>query len=139
LPNSSTELLTRYINLHKKILENEYNPTLEEKEHKCSSNRRRYVVMRDWEETGFGNRLQVLVSGFLFALVTDRAFLVDWPDETTMKHWNGEEVVAMKALSNFFLPPDFDWDYSKHKDRLEYQILVGNLTDTKMEYGGSDC
>lgn len=87
-------------------------------------------------KVGFGNRLQVLVSGFLFALITDRALLVDWPDETTMQHWNGEEVVAMKAISNFFLEPDFDWDYSKHKERIEQQILAGNLTDTKMEYGG---
>ncbi len=93
------------------------------------------MIMREWEETGLGNRLQTIVSGLLFAIITDRALLVDWPDEETTNHWNKEEVVAMKALHNFFIDPDVDWDYAKHKAHIEELITQGIYTDTDVYYG----
>ncbi len=45
---------------------------------------------------------KVILSGFLFALVTDRALLVDWPERGIRQHWNGEETVGMVNIARLF-------------------------------------
>ncbi len=44
--------------------------------------------MGDDPETGLGNRFQVMVSIFLYAILSERAFLVDWPEVRPIQHWN---------------------------------------------------
>jgi hypothetical protein len=46
--------------------------------------------------------MQAIVSAFMFAIITDRALLIDWKSTKPIEHFNKEEIVAMEALNNFF-------------------------------------
>lgn len=115
-------LLQNYIQLHKKIMD-----PLEQ------SVPKRYVVLDEEPEQGLGNRFQVIVSTFLFALLTNRAFLVNWPKLEPKKHWNNEEIVGMPSLSELLQNPSFEWDFSKfaHLDIFQCQ----NRTDYEFPFG----
>ena len=80
--------------------------------------------------------MQAAVSAFLFALITDRALLVEWAQSNVTQHWNGEEKVAMAPLSNFFHHPDIDWDFTKHRETFEDKIAKGLLTESAAVYSG---
>lgn len=84
---------------------------------------RKFVVFGEWPEAGLGNRLQALVSTFLFALLTKRVLLVDWSAaREAKKHWNGEEVFSMVSLEQLFDAPSFEWQLTAERDR---QLLTG--------------
>lgn len=125
------EIFQRYIELHKEILELEY---LDKEMVEKSPRRKKYIILRNWEGAGFGNRLQAIVSCFLFALITDRALLIDWSKDSVKEHWNGEETVAMEPLAEFFSNPNFEWDYAPHKQHLETKVKLGLLSEATVSY-----
>ena len=80
--------------------------------------------------------MQALVSAFLFALITDRVLLIDWPANNVSKHWNKEEIVAMVPLSHLFNQPFIDWDYQPLKQRIELKIKNNLLIEGAAHYPG---
>jgi hypothetical protein len=75
------DILHEYVNIHKKIMDPEDN-----------SIPKRYVVMADEPEAGLGNRFQVMVAIFLYAMLSKRALLIDWPEVKPIVHWNGVRI-----------------------------------------------
>jgi hypothetical protein len=112
-------MLLEYVNLHHKIMD----PA-------DSSVPKRYVVIDDEPLTGLGNRFQVMVSVFLYAMLSRRAILIDWPEVKPSLHWNAEESVAMLPMHQLLENPGFDWDYSHFKDRME-EFKCANQTNYK--------
>jgi hypothetical protein len=74
-----------------------------------------------------------MVATFLYALLSKRAFLVDWPEVKPMPHWNNEEVVAMPHISKLFEKPSFNWDYSDFSG-----VVPEFRCDSKTEYKAGD-
>eukprot|EP00297_Palpitomonas_bilix_P009019 CAMPEP_0113895226 /NCGR_PEP_ID=MMETSP0780_2-20120614/17226_1 /TAXON_ID=652834 /ORGANISM="Palpitomonas bilix" /LENGTH=529 /DNA_ID=CAMNT_0000885995 /DNA_START=201 /DNA_END=1790 /DNA_ORIENTATION=- /assembly_acc=CAM_ASM_000599 len=76
----------------------------------------KYVVMAHYTEAGFGNLLPVLVSTFLLAFASDRAFLIDWPYQRPRKHFNGEEYMGYPDIKELLeAPAGMKWRYDEVK------------------------
>jgi hypothetical protein len=96
-------LLHRYVSMHADIV----NPL-------SDVVRKRFLVVDFDPLAGLGNRLQVLVSAFLFAVLSDRALLVNWPAVYGLKHWNKEESVGMPGVDGLLESPDLSWKLESH-------------------------
>jgi hypothetical protein len=57
----------------------------------------------------------MMVATFLYAILSKRALLIDWPEVKPFSHWNKEESVAMPHISELLQDPSFAWDYTKVK------------------------
>lgn len=98
------QLFDDYIKIHHMIMDPNDN-----------SVEKRYVVLDDYADAGLGNRFQTMVSTFLFAMLSQRAFLIDWPELSVTEHWNKEESIAMPNINKLLVSPGFDWDYAAHR------------------------
>jgi hypothetical protein len=84
---SFEEILNGYFEYHKLVLERRLPP--------------RFLIFRLAKQTfGWGNLAHAMCSNLFFAILTRRAFLLDW---------SGYRM----DLSLFFRRPQFEWDYSK--------------------------
>eukprot|EP01119_Soliformovum_irregulare_P004165 TRINITY_DN15180_c0_g1_i1.p1 TRINITY_DN15180_c0_g1~~TRINITY_DN15180_c0_g1_i1.p1 ORF type:complete len:457 (+),score=77.24 TRINITY_DN15180_c0_g1_i1:1-1371(+) len=101
-------LIEEYVQLHHRIMDP--NDTIP----------KRYVLIDDEPEAGLGNKFQFMVSTFLFAILSKRALLIDWPEVKGFLHWNGEETVGTPSMSDLLQNPGFDWDFAQHAEHLPY-------------------
>jgi hypothetical protein len=76
-----------YIQLHNEILNKSYD-------------QQRFLIFQT-NEDGLGNRLEGLVSSFLMAMLTKRAFILDWHPQ----------LVCQARWHELFESPGFKWDY----------------------------
>uniref|UniRef100_A0A7S3G7V5 Fucosyltransferase n=1 Tax=Palpitomonas bilix TaxID=652834 RepID=A0A7S3G7V5_9EUKA len=91
-----------YVQLHNDIME--------------GKKERKFVVLGHYTEAGLGNLLPVMVSTFLLAVMTDRAFLVDWPYQRPRQHFNGVEYMGYPDIKELMeAPAGIAWRYDELK------------------------
>lgn len=99
---SLEDLMAQYAALHARILRGEMP--------------QRFVVFVGDPEFGYGNKIQVLVSTFVFALMSERAILIDWPEtrdvEITHRPFAGPrpKVTNLDHRDLFDPPHGLAWD-----------------------------
>lgn len=100
--------LEEYVKLHHRIMDPD------------DPQPKRYVLVDDEPEAGLGNKFEFMVSAFLFAILSKRALLIDWPEVKSFKHWNAEEIVGLPSMEQMLESPGFDWDLSHFDHRLHF-------------------
>ncbi|KAL9655992.1 hypothetical protein ABK040_007613 [Willaertia magna] len=113
LPEISFEkMLARYQEYHQQVLEN----TIYTSDCFSSNSQHQFVVFKAHAYSGYGNIIMGLFSTFLYALLSNRVFLVYWP---------GNEVGCMASLEQLLVDPIFlnqpwntlDWNFFKVRDK----------------------
>ena len=69
---------------------------------------KRYIAFNVWQEVGFGNRMQGILSVFAAALVSERALIIDWTEQhkIPVKHAGPtKDYVTMPAFEAIFENP----------------------------------
>eukprot|EP01088_Endostelium_zonatum_P000758 TRINITY_DN11008_c0_g1_i1.p1 TRINITY_DN11008_c0_g1~~TRINITY_DN11008_c0_g1_i1.p1 ORF type:complete len:480 (+),score=57.52 TRINITY_DN11008_c0_g1_i1:71-1441(+) len=99
------QLMRAYSELHAKIL-NGTKP-------------KRYLLYDAWQEVGFGNRMQGIISAFVAAMVSERALIINWKEQhrVPVKHVNpGVEFISMPAHDTIFDNPyNIQWTMSEQQ------------------------
>lgn len=83
---------------------------------------RRFLLFR--ASAGLGNRLQSLASAFLFAVLSDRAFFLEWNPQ------NGSHMCYWHDL---FALPDIDWNVKSIESVLNHPLATGNVLHLKFD------
>lgn len=90
----------------------------------------RFAVVSHYTEAGLGNLLPVIVSTFLYAFVSDRALLVDWPYQRARKHFNGLETVGYPDIKELFEAPEgMNWRYDEIKKAANNKDIGVQVSD----------
>jgi len=88
----------------------------------------RFVVHGAVHNAGLGNQIQAFTSALLLAILTDRGFLVDWPNidphDIVYAGNNKSELAGLPQIEQLFRVPGFDWDFWRVTERIPRHLLT---------------
>jgi len=86
----------------------DYTKWAAEEMEKDDGNTSKILIIKSSDDAGLGNRLQAMVSAFLFAIVSNRLLLIDWAENANQINLPSEEKSAMPPIDSIFAPP-YPW------------------------------